>query len=241
MENHMRITNIASVLCLLVICGCGEQSEDCQLSGDGYFYLVSLHAEFGKRDFRPILDATVVEMPFTGTTGLLILRDEKGEDYQFDPLPETDWKKQLDGLELGKTYHFVFSAIGSGIIGMKVFDGELLVYLGASSTFRGAALAFEEWELEGFSVKQLHESKCKPMKSEIKREGEEDLTSLITSLPVVFQYGEQSVTLYPTQEATFTTVQGEFLAHLLRSIHSLPENYEDGGYSYSFYIKRLHE
>lgn len=93
MENHMRITSIASVLCLLVICGCGEQSEDCQLSGDGYFYLVSLHAEFGKRELRPILDATVVEMPFTETTGLLILRDEKGENYQFKPLPEMDWEK----------------------------------------------------------------------------------------------------------------------------------------------------
>lgn len=124
---------------------------------------------------------------------------------------------------------------------MKVLDGELLVYLGASSIFLGASLAFEEWELEGFSVKQLHESKCKPMKSEIKREGEEDLTSLITSLPVVFQYGEQSVTLYPTQEANFTTSQGEYVVHLLRSCHVDPQNYEDGGYCYSFYIKRLQE
>ena len=76
----MRI--IAVISCLLIFYGCGKQEEECQITDEGYFYLESLHTEFSKRDFRPTLDATIMEMPFTGTTGLLILQDEKGDNYQ---------------------------------------------------------------------------------------------------------------------------------------------------------------
>ena len=77
----MRI--IAVMSCLLIFYGCGEQEKECQVTDEGYFYLMkSLNTEFGKHAPRTTLDATIIEMPFTGTTGLLILRDEKGDNYQ---------------------------------------------------------------------------------------------------------------------------------------------------------------
>ena len=122
---------------------------------------------------------------------------------------------------------------------MKILDGEILLYLAASGSsmvppafFEGGP--FRDTELEGLIVEQLRESKCRP-----RREVRGGDVSLVTDLPMLFQYGERSVTLYQTQEATFTTSQGEFSVHVSCSVHVEPQNYDNGGYSYSYYVKRL--
>lgn len=235
----MRIFSIVGVLYLLMFYGC-DRTEECQLSDAAYFRLHSLDMKFDELGGYPEFDAILVEMPFTGTSGYFVLRDEEGDNYRFEPWRDMDWEDQLGGLELGKTYHFVFSPFSDrDISGIKILDGEALLYLAASSTsmippafFEGGP--FRDTELEGLTVEQLSESKCEP-----KREVQGGHVSLVTNLPMLFQYGEQSVTLYQTQEATFVTSHGEFLVHVSDSVHVEPQNYDDGGYSYSYYVKRL--
>ncbi len=236
----MRLLIIIPMLGLLALCGCERQDNECQYNNDVYFLLDNVEMR-NDPQLQPGVDvtiaATLVEMPLSGESRLFVLRDAEGNDYQFEPRYDIDWERQLDGLQLGRTYRFVFSVFGY-IVGMKIFEGESLLYLAASYSYSVVwYAAFESSGLEGFTVSQLRDSKCKPDRREY---GE--LVSLVTSLPVVFKYGNsQSVTLYPTQEAKFTTSQGEYVVHLLRSCHVDPQNYEDGGYYYSFYIKRLQE
>ena len=246
----MRVRGVAVVLCLLLVYGCGKQEEggcvypDCQIVDDGFFLLENLGGDFGETYWGITLpiDATLVEMPFTGTSGCFILRGKEGNEYRLKPLRyetefDIEWEEQLDGLRLGKTYRFVFSISpygGAHIIAMKVFDGESLLYLAASyidsaMTYYG----FRSTELEGFTAEQLDKSEYPP---ELQGKG---LVSRITSLPVVFRYGDQSVTLYQTEEATLTTPQGDYLVHLLRSVWDSPQNYDNGGCFYSFYIERI--
>ncbi len=237
----MRIFIITGVLCLLLVfCGCGENQEDeCQLDDDGHFQRYSLDVKFTNiydEGLCQEFNATLTGMPFTNASGYFILRDGERNDYRFEPLFSMDWEGQLDGLQLGKTYRFVFSVFaGRRISGMKVFDGASLLYLAASYSDSAADYsAFELVGLEGFTTEQLRESKCDPEK-----DVHDGYISLITNLPVVFGYEEQSATLYPTEEATFSTPEGEFLVHLLSSTFDNPQNYDNGGYFYSFYIKRL--
>jgi len=238
----MRIFAIAGMLCLLLTsCSTEGRRVECQLEDDGCFLLSNLDMKDDPvllTGAEVSLDATLAEMPFTGTAGLLILKDAKGNEYRFRPrYSNMDWEAQLDGLQLGETYHFVLSGTGFGdISGMKIFNGKSLLYLGASYGITAADYsAFGLSGLEGFTAKQLHESRCGSME----RRGSDGLIDLVTNLPVVFRYGDQNSTLYPTQEVMFTTTQGEFLVHLLQSRHVEPQNYANGGFFYSFYIKRI--
>jgi len=230
---------MVGILCLLAFCSCDEQEkEDCHLDDEGCFELYSPDMEFYSGyslDPDPTFDATLVEMPHIGKSGGFVLRNEESNDYRFLPLHPMDWEKQLDGLQIGNTYHFVLSASQRNIVGMKIFDDGLLLYLASScaSTFEGGYCAFG-YDLEGFSVLQL--------------------TSQEPCFPVHFRYGEkQQKTLYQTQEETFTIPQGKYVVHLLHSSFSREQDEEDNSltytyYSYyyyslaySFYIKRLHE
>lgn len=255
----MRLLIIIPMLSLLAFCGCGEeqeeQEEQCLLDHDGFFELVNLDIE--DKDERPCkkFDGTLVEMPFTGTTGYLILRDQEGNDYRFKPVFNMEWEKQLDGLQIGRNYHFVISIVAYNLmLGLRICDEEGLLYLAASYSLDNLPAfflcdfgeipweqqnPFEGTELEGFTYEQLPpgESKCRAREVE----DEDGCISLITNLPVTFQYEDQFETLYQSQEATFVTPEGDFLVHVLYSQNVEPRNYDDGGGGYSFYVRRLRE
>ena len=252
----MRIFNILGILCLLLLFGCGEEElEECLFADDGYFLLNSLDVRFdiyGELGQCQEFDATLIEVPSILSSGYLVLRDDEQNNLRFEQLHEMDWGKQLDSIQLGKTYHFGFWLVSDDLIsGMKILDEGSLLYLAVSSSsmwltaFYGCDFgpidekggAFKGTELEGFTVEQLSESRCDPIE-EIERD---EYISLVTSLPVVFRYGTQTSTLYQSQESVFTTPYGDYLIHLLQSNHVEPQNYEDGesGYNYSFYVKRL--
>jgi hypothetical protein len=172
-----------------------------------------------------------------------------------------DWQKQLSGLQIGETYRFVISLVPPNhVMGMRICNSEGLLYLVA--TYAEGRLPaffqcgfgelpleqdpyglkrdpFEGTELEGLTYKQLSlsESGCRP----IKKETGIGAIALITNLPVTFQYGDQFETLYQSQEATFATPKGDFLVHVLCSLDVDPQNYDDGGGGYSFYVRRLRE
>ena len=76
-------------------------------------------------------------------------------------------------------------------------------------------------QLEGLTYEQLptDESKCRAREVE----HGEGFVSLITNLPVTFQYGDQFETLYRSQEATFATPEGDFLVHVLYSQNVEPQ------------------
>ena len=242
----MRKLSVIYILCLLVLCSCGKEEEEHQPDSDGYFLLRILDIEsldtssVGKlfRKWYNGFEATLVEMPFTGTPGYFILRDVEGNDYRFEPIANMSWAEQLDGLHLGKTYSFALSVdYYLDIAGMKILDGGSLIYLAMSYSSHSSFSDHDVFltQLEGFEAEQLHESEYNPT---VKKTGSGDI-SLVTILPMVFRYGDQSVTLYQSQEAIFAIPQGRFLVHLLRSKLVDPQNYYDGGYYYSFYIKRL--
>ena len=203
----------------------------------GYFELLT-SKDCSFRTYQE-LDATLVETPFTGNSGLFILRDEEGNEYSLKPVYRLNWERQLNGLQLGKAYHFAFIFDGISVLGMKILDVDSLIYLALSySDRRGGLLEPIEEQfgfLEGFKARQLDESIYDPKK---RVSGTGDV-SLITVLPMVFEHSEQVAKLYYGQEATFTIPQGEFLVHVLRSDFVDPQNYYDGGHYYSFYIKRL--
>ncbi len=254
----------------------GTQPPECQFEDDGFFELVNLDMEVDffradvSADERPCreFDGTLVEMPFTGTTGYLIFRDQEGNDYRFKPVFNMEWEKQLDGLEIGENYHFVISIVPPNhMLGLRICDEGKLLYL-AASYWAGdypaffqcdfAVLPLEQdpyslkqdpyslkqdpfkgTELEGLTYKQLPpgESKCRAREVE----HGEGFISLITNLPVTFQYGDQFKTLYQSQEATFATPEGDCLVHVLYSLNVAPQNYDNGSGGYSFYVKRLRE
>lgn len=214
----MRILSIAGILCLLICHGCVEQEDDhqapnqppeCQLAADDYstFMLHSLDVAFdfqGKKGPIPEFDAVLVETPLTGESGCFVLRVKEGKEYRLEPDYDMDWEKQLDGLQLGETYHFVFALESSEqsetILGIKVLKEESLMYLALSRRALMQTLVygcdygdkrciFKGTELEGLTFEQLRESKCQPNRRVEKNERGHKLISLVTSLPMVFQYG----------------------------------------------------
>jgi len=240
---------IIGMLCLLLtFWGCkdeaGDQLAECQFVFN-YFELQDLDyvpgiGYHGMQYYYPgegylwELDASLIETPSAGTSGYLVLRNEQGDDYRLKPVHSMNWEGQLDGLQLGKTYHFVLWFCEGIISGMKILDDDSLLYLtfSYSSALEGSLdkleqrLNVEQGFLEGFTAHQLHKTKCK----EIEGRG--------WSLPMVFQYEEQTATLYQGQEATFTTSHGQLLVHVIYSRGIVAENYKYGDDCYSFYIKR---
>ena len=241
----MRVLTGFGIFCLLVFCGCSVQkSEDecpdepreCKLADEGQFLLRSLDLEFIGMESCKDLDATLIEMPFTGNSGNFVLCDAQGKAYRFEPLYELDWEEQLDGLQLGRTYHFVFArmrATSDWIDGMRILDdgGKLLYLAELHLYFYGAdpfiscipeiyvylergEMAFGGTELQGFIVEQRGnaESPCCG-KKETDGYG---CTILVTSIPMFFQYGDQTTMLYQSQEAVFTTPHGDYLIHARR-------------------------
>ena len=195
-------------------------------------------------------DGTVVEIPLAGTPEYLILEDGNGGFYRFKPIREMDWEKQFSGIQLRKNYHFVLALDILNILrGVKILDGDSLLYLASSyvlgrwyscnisSRDDSAGVFFKGTELEGIIAEQLppSESKCRPTKVE------DEFGSIYwyTNLPMFFQYGEQSATLYHSQEAIFTTPDGDFLVHVLYSRDIDPVNFDDGNSGFSFYVRRL--
>ncbi len=251
---------VAVVICLLICLGCGGQDEcqndepqppECQLASDGYFELYSLDMDVLTWPEPCVeFDGTVVEIPSTGTPKHLILEDGDGGFYRFKPIREMDWEKQFSGIQIRKNYHFILALDTLNILkGMKILDGDSLLYLASSHVLGrwyscnvswrddSAGVFFKGTELEGIIAEQLppSESKCHP------RKVEDEFGSIywFANLPMFFQYGEQSATLYHSQEAIFTTPEGDFLVHVLYSIDIDPVNFDDGDSGFSFYVRRL--
>jgi hypothetical protein len=264
-EGKIWILSVVALFCLLMFCGCGDQGDvdedecldepaECRFTDEGLFLLRSLDLECIDMETCKELDATLIEMPFTGRSGNLVLWDKQENHYRFEPVYELDWQRQLDRLQLGKTYHFVFAFWWDCIYihGIQIFDEEGLLYLAETSGLsRGGLSVFSPcnpenfvdrdkvtfWgtDLQGFAIDPLTESPCCTRKKV-----ESWRISLVTSVPMLFQYGDQTATLYQSQEAVFITPYGNYLVHVLRNISFVSLNYDgDGGDGYSFYVKRL--
>ena len=147
----------------------------------------------------------------------------------------------MSALQLGKTYHFEFYPVSRNrIAGMKVFDHEILLYLGAFYNLQRSYYPFQyTGGLEGFTAEQ--QTGGLDNKSELQARVEDGYRYIddVLLLPVMFTYGSQSIILEQTEEAVFTTPNGQYLVHLLRSVSVAPVNYDNGGEEYSFYIKKL--
>ncbi len=242
------------ILCLITLYSCGEdeacQLPECRLVDDGYFLLRSSDVE-SEESPRPYaydlsLDATLIETPLSGPSGHFLLRDNEGNEYRLEPVQgyetafEIQWDKQLNDLQLGESYHFVFSKHGrTYITGMKVFHEGTLLYLAASYSEPNLDfMPFRRSGLEGFTATQ-HDTTRQDSEKQEGIAGDEGHIAWIATLPVTFTYDDQSITLDQTEEVVFTTPGGQYLVHLLYSAVIQPFNYDDGGAHHSFYIKRL--